>query len=98
LGEITTYGGGGYRYSPGKNNKNSIFAGWECQYDFSKTISLGGELYYQSPDKKDGLNDFAFKVGGFVNVNEGNHILFSIGHSFKNTDVVSGYLGYQLTI
>ncbi len=97
-GKFTSYSGAGYWINPGENKKNSIFAGWQCQYDFSKTISLGGEVYYQSPDTKDASNDYAFKVGGFVNINEENHILFSIGHSFKNTDIVSGYLGYQLTI
>jgi hypothetical protein len=55
-------------------------------------------LYYESPDTKDGSNDVAFKVGGFINLNEENHILFSIGQSLKNSDQVSGYLGYQLTI
>jgi hypothetical protein len=97
-GKFTTYGGSGYWINPGENNKNSVFAGWQAQYDFTETLSLGGELYYESPDTKDGSYDTAFKVGGFINVNEENHILFSVGHSFKNTDVVSGYLGYQLTI
>lgn len=97
-GEFTTYGGAGYWINIGKNNQNSVFAGWQAQYDFTETLSLGGELYYESPDTKGGSYDAAFKIGGFINVNEDNHILFSVGHSFKNTDVVSGYLGYQLTI
>jgi hypothetical protein len=97
-GKFTTYGGTGYWINPGENNKNSVFAGWLAQYDFSETLSLGGELYYESPDTKDGKGDEAFKVGAFINLNKENHLLFSIGHSFKNTDVVSGYLGYQLTI
>ena len=68
------------------------------QYDFTKTLSLGGEIYYESPDTKGGESDVVFKVGGFINLNEENHILFSVGHNLKNTDAVSGYLGYQLTI
>jgi len=97
-GKFTTYGGAGYWINSGENSKNSVFVGWQAQYDFTKTLSLGGEIYYESPDTKDGESDVAFKVGGFINLNEENHILFSIGHSLKNTDVVSGYLGYQLTI
>ena len=84
--------------NPGENNKNLVFIGWEAQYDFNKTLALGSELYYDSPDTKDGSSDLAFKVGGFVNLNEENHILFSIGQSLKNSNEVSGYLGYQLTI
>ena len=97
-GKFTTYGGAGYWISSGENNKNSVFVGWQAQYDFSETLSLGAELYYESPNTKDGSYDLAFKVGGFINLNEENHILFSIGPSLKNSDDVSGYLGYQLTI
>lgn len=97
-GKFTTYGGAGYWINPGENNKNSVFVGWQGQYNFSETLSLGGELYYESPDTKDGSSDVAFKVGGFINLNEENHILFSIGSRLKYGDVISGYLGYQLTI
>ncbi len=96
--KFTTYGGAGYWINPGENNQNSVFAGWQAQYDFTETLSLGGELYYESPDTKDGTNDISFKVGGLINLNEQNHLLFSIGHSLNNTDIVSGYLGYQLTL
>lgn len=97
-GKFTTYGGAGYWINPGENNKNSVFVGWQAQYDFNKTLSLGGEVYYESPDTKDSSSDVSFKVGGFINLNDENHILFSIGHSLKNNDVVSGYIGYQITI
>lgn len=97
-GKFTTYGGAGYWINPGKNNKNWVFVGWQGQYNFSETLSLGGELYYESPDTKDGASDVIFKVGGFINLNKENHILFSIGPSLKYRDVVSGYFGYQLTI
>jgi hypothetical protein len=97
-GKFTTYGGAGYWINPGGNNKNSVFAGWQAQYNFTKTLSLGGELYYESPDTKDGSYNVAFKIGGFININEENHILFSIGPSLQTSDNISGYLGYQLTI
>ena len=97
-GKFTTYGGAGYWVNPGENNKNSVFVGWQGQYNFSETLSLGGELYYESPNTKDGSSDVAFKVGGFINLNKENHVLFSIGPSLNYSDVISGYLGYQLTI
>ena len=36
--KFTTYGGIGYSVNPGKGNKNSIFTGWEAQYDFSQVF------------------------------------------------------------
>jgi len=97
-GKFTTYGGAGYRINPGRNNKNSAFVGWQGQYDFSDSVSLGGELYYESPNTKNASYNVAFKVGGFINLNSENHILFSIGPSLSNNNDISGYLGYQLTI
>jgi len=97
-GKFTTYGGAGYWINPGEDNQNSVFAGWLAQYDFTETLTFGGEVYYNSPDTKGGSADVSFKVGGFINLNEENHILFSVGRSIRNSNVVSGYLGYQLTI
>lgn len=98
FGKFTTYGGAGYWIKPGQNNKNSVFIGWQGQFDFSETLSLGGELYYESPDTKEASYNVAFKFGGFINFNEENHLLFSLGPSLKNRNNISGYLGYQLTI
>jgi hypothetical protein len=97
-GKFTTYGGAGYWINPGADNQNSVFAGWQGQYNFSETFSLGGEIYYESADTKDGSYNISFKVGGFINLNDENHILFSLGPSLRNRNDVSGYLGYQLTI
>jgi hypothetical protein len=97
-GKFTTYGGAGFWYNPGQGNKNWVFAGWECQYDFSKTVTLGAELYYHTADTKDGPADAGFNVGGYINFSKQNHILFAVGHSLKVENVVTGYVGYQLTI
>jgi hypothetical protein len=97
-GKFTTYGGSGYWINTGSNNKNSIFTGWEAQYDFSTVLTLGGEIFYQTADTEGGSSDIAFKAGGFINVNEENHILLSFGKSLKTSDDYSGYIGYQLTI
>jgi len=97
-GKFTTYAGGGFWYNPGVGQKNSAFAGWEAQYDFSEVFTLGGEMYYQTADSEDSESSGGFNVGGFINLNENNHILFSFGHSVSGPATVTGYIGYQLTI
>lgn len=72
-GKFTTYGGAGYWINSGQNSRNSVFTGWQAQYDFTEMFSLGGEIYYESPDTNDGESDASFKVGGIVNLNEENH-------------------------
>lgn len=96
--KFTTYGGVGYWINPGEGNRNWIFTGWEAQYDFSDTFTLGGEIYYHSADSQESKSAGGFSIGGFINLTESNHILFSYGHSVSGQNLSTGYLGYQLTI
>jgi hypothetical protein len=97
-GKFTSYGGAGYWINPGTGNKNWVYTGWQGQYDFSETITLGGELFYHTADSNDSEAGVGFNLGGYININEHNHVLFSAGHNLTGTNTVTGYLGYQLTI
>ena len=97
-GKFTTYSGGGFWYNPGTDNRNWLFAGWEAQYDISNTVTVGGELYYHTADKRDGASGAGFDFGGFINLSENDHILVSLGRSFRGDNVVTGYLGFQYTL
>ena len=96
--KLTTYGGVGYQLNPGKGNRNFLFTGYEIQYDFSPVITLGGELYYHTPDENQGKPVFAFNVGGYLNMSSKTHILFSLGQSFTNQSFISSYIGFLWTI
>lgn len=96
-GKLQTYGGGGFWYNPGIDQKNWEFAGWEVQYDFSSILTLGGELSYQTPDVQNSPSSTGFNVGGYININEHNHILFSAGRNLSGDSVITGYIGYQFT-
>jgi hypothetical protein len=97
-GNLTTYGGGGVWYNPGPDRKNWIFTGWEIQYDFSEFITLGSEIYYQTAETQDSESSAGVNFGGFVNLNERHHILFSLGRNLSGETTITGYVGYQLTI
>ncbi len=97
FGPWTTYGGGGYWYNPGPENKNWIFLGWELQRDISEKLTLGGEIFYQSADMNDVSDSNGFNIGGFFNLNQNNHILFSLGRDFRGQTHLRSYLAYQLT-
>jgi hypothetical protein len=97
-GKFTTYAGAGWWYNPGQGQKNWTFAGWEAQYDFSDLVTLGGELYYQTADNEEATSSTGFNVGGFINITENHHILFSLGQTFSHSETVTAYIGYQLTI
>jgi hypothetical protein len=97
-GKFTSYGGAGYWINPGENNKNWIYAGWEAQYNFSPALMLGGEVFYHSANTMDGKSGAGFNLGGAVNPSERFHIIFSFGHSLKNDNMFSSYIGLLWTI
>jgi len=96
--KITSYGGAGYSINPGTGNQNWFLAGWEAQYEITKFISLGGEIYYHSADTKDGASSTAFNLGGFLNFSEKFHFIFSAGHSITNENYTTAYAGFLWTI
>ncbi len=96
-GRWTTYGGGGYWYHPGEDNKNYWFIGWLLQRDLSKTLTLGAEIFNASPKAKEESDETGLNVGGLLNLSEEHHILFSVGRDMKGPNTFFGYLAFQWT-
>jgi len=97
--KFTTYGGGGYWINPGKDNKNWIYTGWLLQYDFSKIITLGGELFYHSAASIEDANFIGFNLGGYLNFSDKFHIIYSAGHNFYSRgNIYMLYAGLLWTI
>jgi hypothetical protein len=97
-GPWTSYGGGGYWINPGSENKNYWFIGWQAQRMLSKSITLGAEIFYNTPTAKGEGNRTAFNVGTIVNFTEDHHLLFSAGRDIQGQNRFSVYIAYQLTI
>jgi hypothetical protein len=95
--KFSTYGGIGYWINFDKNTRNQLFAGWQAQYNFSKYISLGGELFYNSPNKSGDDGIVAVNIGGFLNFSEKLHFIYSAGHTF-NSNTYLAYMGLLCTI
>ncbi len=96
-GPWTTYGGGGYWYHPGKDNKNYWFAGWLLQRDLSEALTLGAEIFNSSPQAKGESDETGFNVGGILNLSDEHHILFSAGRDIKGPTTLFAYLAFQWT-
>jgi len=99
-GAFQTYGGGGYWINNGEDNRDYWFVGWQAQYDFSDHLTLGGEIFYTTGQIVGQSASIGFNLGGYYNLDEHNHLLFSAGKGLQNafqTNRVSSYLGYQIT-
>jgi len=101
FGTWQTYGGGGYWINTGDANRNYWFAGWQVQRQITDQLTLGGEIFHQTADTVGGSGSTGFDLGGFYDVTENHHLLFSAGRgAFRNandTNEFSYYLAYQLT-
>jgi hypothetical protein len=95
---LTTYGGGGFIYHPGKDNKNYWFAGWLLQYKITDIFSLGGEIFYYSPDSRNENHRVSANLGMVIDISENWHLLFSAGRDIKGPNLVYSYLSIQFTI
>lgn len=99
-GEWQSYGGGGYWLNNAANTRNHWFFGWQLQKDISEHLTLGGEIYHSTEQVPDAGSSSGFNLGGFYNLDEHNHLLFSAGRGLTNvnmTNQFSSYFGYQLT-
>jgi hypothetical protein len=96
FGDWTTFGGGGFWYNPGINQQNYWRFGWELQRNIGQYLTLGGEIYHETPFFDGEHGHTAFNLGGFINFDDGHHILFSAGRDIDGLNRFSCYLGYQL--
>ncbi len=97
-GPWTTYGGGAYWITPGPGYKNWTFVGWELQRDLSDFFTVGGELFFHSADVVGVTDGAGFNLGGFLNFDDINHIVFSAGRDILGNEYqFTGYLAYQWT-
>ena len=97
-GPWTSYGGGGYWINPGSENKDYWFAGWEVQRELSKSVTLGGEVFYNTPTEKGEGDRTGSNVGTIFNLTDEHHLLFSAGRDIHGQNRFSTYIAYQLTI
>jgi hypothetical protein len=100
FGDWTTYGGGGYFLNKhGDTDKDYWFWGWTLLRKFGEEWTLGGEIYGQTADTVGGRSSSAFNFGGYYNIDDDNHVIFTFGRGLQNaaaTNSFSYYVGYQV--
>ena len=110
IGDWQTYGGGGYFINKhGDTDKDYWFWGWTLLRKFGEDWTLGGEVFGQTADLTgkpeiggtgvSTRSSSGFNLGGYYNLNEDNHIIFTFGRGITNaeaTNKFSYYVGYQV--
>ncbi len=96
-GPWTTYGGGGYWFNPGEGHRDFQFLGWMLQRDLNKYLTLGAEIFYQTPSDVNGEHEVGFNAGGFIKLSEEQQILFSAGTDIRGPGRFFYYAAYYIT-
>jgi hypothetical protein len=97
LGPWTSYGGGGYWLNPGTDNKNFWFFGWLLQRDITEWLTVGGEIFYQTPSTRDGDYQTGYNLGSIINFTDNHHFLLSAGSDIRGPNLFRCYVAYLLT-
>ena len=97
FGPWTTYGGGGYWINPGKDNRDWWFTGWLLQREITSALTLGAEVFHETPSEKAGNSDTRLNFGGMYNFSDIYHFLFSAGHTIQGPGGFQAYLAFQVT-
>jgi hypothetical protein len=92
-----TYGGAGYWINPGKGNRDWWFTGWLLQREITPNLTLGAEIFHETPSEKEGDSDTKFNLGGIYNFSDTYHLLFSAGHTVQGPSTFQSYIALQLT-
>jgi len=96
-GPWQTYGGGGYWINPGTDNQNFWFFGWQVQREVNKRLTIGAEIFNQTPAVKDGSYETGYNIGTMINFTENHHFIFSGGTDIWGQNLFSYYAAYLWT-
>ena len=96
-GAWTVYGGGGYWHNPGAGNRDYWFSGITVQYQVTKPLMIGAELFHTTSQTINSGNVTGFNIGGVYDFDEGHHLMLSVGTGLQGVDHGTAYLAYQWT-
>ena len=100
FGKWSVDGGAGYSPSAGRNGRDAWFVGGLVQYQCTRALQLGGELFEQTAQRSGGRSAPGFNLGGSYDLSRLYHLLFSAGRGLANvsaTNRLAGYLALQVT-
>jgi hypothetical protein len=100
IGGWTSFAGVGYWFNPGPGNRDFWYLGWAVQRQIAKNLSIGGEIFHQTPSAIVGNDQTGFDVGLTYDLSEHYHLMFSAGQGLQNrspTNVFPYYAALQFT-
>jgi hypothetical protein len=95
-GKWTIYGDVGYWWQTGATTRDYLYAGAVIEREINERLTLGAELFGNSPKERGARSELAFDVGGTWKLNEHLNLLFSGGRDIVGDTHAMTYIGLQL--
>jgi len=95
-GKWTTYGNVGYWWRTAAETSNYFYAGAVLEREINDCLTLGVELFGNSPKEHGGRSDVAFNVGGTLKLHDHLNLLFSGGRDIVGDTHAMCYIGLQV--
>jgi outer membrane putative beta-barrel porin/alpha-amylase len=90
------YGNVGYWWQAGAENRNYVYAGAVLERDINDRLTLGVELFGNSPRERGRRSELAFNVGGTWKLNKHLNLLFTGGRDIVGDTHSMAYIGLQV--
>ncbi len=92
----TIYGNVGYWWQTAAETRNYVYIGAVLEREIGERLTLGAELFGNSPKERGGRSDFAFNIGGTWKVSNHINLLFAGGRDIVGDTSAMAYIGLQL--
>ena len=91
----TLYGNIGYWWQTASETRNYFYVGTVLEREINDRLTLGVELFGNSPKERCGRSDVAFNLGGTWKLNKRINLLFAGGRDIVGDIGAMGYIGLQ---
>jgi hypothetical protein len=92
----TVYGNAGYWWQTSAGTRNYFYAGAVLEREINDRLTLGAELFGNSPKERGGRSEIAFNLGGAWKLSEHVNFLFTGGRDIIGDTRAMAYVGLQI--
>jgi hypothetical protein len=92
----TLYGNVGFWWQAAAETRNYVYAGAVLEREINERLTLGAELFGNSPKERGGRSDVAFNLGGTWKLRNHVNLLFTGGRDIVGHTTAMAYVGLQL--
>jgi len=92
----TLYGNIGFWWQTAAETRNYVYAGVVLEREINERLTLGAELFGNSPKERGSRSEVAFNLGGTCKLNKHINLIFAGGRDIIGDTTAMAYVGLQL--